>query len=144
MKAYIEHIKEIVDSEPNDAIMGGMIRKYFSKVEASELPPPKPNPLACQMCKKEVTENTKSHVYQETMCNDCVNKIHESERIRNNFMNQYRKDHALCPKCKSSTHSSTLAGFIFYADKADEYKDLNNCVCSRCGDRHTTHERVSI
>lgn len=143
MKAYIEHIQEIVDAEPNDAVMGGMIRKYFAMVNKPE-PVEEPKPLACQMCKKEVTENTKSHVYQETMCNDCVNKIHESDRKRQNFMNQYKKDHALCPKCRHSAHSTTLAGYIYYADRPDDYKDQNTCVCSHCKDRHTVHERVSL
>ena len=34
-------------------------------------------------------------------------------------------------------------GYILNSDKRDEYKDLNNCVCTECGDRHTAHERVS-
>lgn len=30
-----------------------------------------------------------------------------------------------------------------FMDRKDEYKDLNRCVCSNCGDVHTTHDRVS-
>lgn len=141
MKPYIEHIRQIVDEEPNDAIMGGIIRKYFARVDTNG---PEIKQLVCQMCKKEVTENTKSHVYQETMCNECVNKIHESDRKRLNFMNQYHKDHALCSKCRSSAHSSTLAGFSFDSNNPEGYKDLNDCVCSVCKDKHKVHDRVSI
>lgn len=137
MKPYIEHIREIVESEPNDAVMGGMIRKYFNKVDT-------PEPMKCKLCDTEVTENTKSHVYSDPVCYDCANKQHQQRLAHDSFMNQYRKDHALCPKCKSSTHISTLAGFIVHMDKLDEYKDKNECTCTSCGDKHTTHERVSI
>lgn len=58
------------------------------------------------------------------------------------FMKKYRKDHALCPKCKTKLHSSTLMGYILDLDHPEDYKDLNKCVCSNCGDIHTTHDRV--
>lgn len=58
------------------------------------------------------------------------------------FMKEYHRMHALCPKCGASNHSSTLVGYILNLDKKEEYKDLNNCVCSNCGDKHTAHERV--
>lgn len=135
MKPYIEHIREIVEAEPNDAIMGGMIRKYFAKVDTPEI---------CVFCKTEITENTKSHVFSDPVCYDCGNKQHHKEQAYNAFMNQYRKDHALCPKCKHSTHVSTLAGYVFLSENPDEYKDLNECKCSHCGDKHTTHDRISI
>jgi hypothetical protein len=137
MKVYIKHIREIVDSESNDTIMGGMIRKYFNKVDT-------PEPMKCKLCDTEVTENTKSHVYSDPVCFDCANKQHHSRLEYDSFMNQYHKDHALCPKCKNSGHTSTLVAYAYHSGKPDGYKDLNKCVCSRCGDRHTTHERVSI
>jgi hypothetical protein len=137
MKQYIEHIREIVESEPNDMIMGGMIRKYFNKVDT-------PEPMKCKLCDTEVTENTKSHVYSDPVCYDCANKHHQSEQKYTSFMNQYRKDHALCPKCKNSCHYSTLVSFAYNTDKPEEYKDLNKCVCSKCGDKHIGHERISI
>lgn len=143
MKAYIEHIREIVEAEPNDAIMGGMIRKYFTKVDTSE-PVEEPKPINCQFCKTEITEKNKSHLYVEPVCTHCASKQHQREQDYKSFMNQYRKDHALCPKCRHSSHISTLAGFIYNADNKEGYKDLNNCTCSHCGDHHTAHERVSI
>lgn len=137
MKAYIKHIREIVESEPNDAIMGAMIRKYFNKVDT-------PEPMNCTVCKTEVTDNTKSHLYVEPVCFHCATKLHQSRQDYESFMNQYRKDHALCPKCRHSAHMSTLVGYAYVAENKENYKDLNDCVCSVCKDRHTVHERVSI
>jgi transcription elongation factor Elf1 len=62
----------------------------------------------------------------------------------NEFMREYELQHKCCPKCGHHECSSTLVGYILYMDKKDEYKDLNKCVCSRCGDRHTTHDRVPL
>lgn len=58
------------------------------------------------------------------------------------FKDRYREDHAACPRCGATAHSSTYVNYILSLEKADEYKDLNDCICSDCGDRHTTHERV--
>lgn len=57
------------------------------------------------------------------------------------FMSKYRGEHALCPVCGSSGHSSTLVGYILYMDEKQDYKDLNTCVCTTCGDVHTAHDR---
>ena len=58
------------------------------------------------------------------------------------FMAQYRKDHACCPKCGAKEHSTTLMAFVMRSDNREAYKDENNCVCSNCGDRHIAHDRV--
>jgi hypothetical protein len=60
------------------------------------------------------------------------------------FMKMYNKEHKVCPKCGSNKHTSTLMGYIFDNSKPDEYKDLNRCQCTNCGDQHTCHERISI
>lgn len=137
MKAYIEHIREIVESEPNDMIMGQMIRKYFNKVDT-------PDEIICLLCEKIISEKEMSHLYSSPVCFDCANKEHHSRLEYDSFMNQYHKDHALCPKCKNSGHTSTLAAYAYHIGKPDEYKNLNTCECTRCGDKHTTHERISI
>lgn len=137
MKAYIEHIRQIVEAEPNDAIMGAMIRKYFNKVDTPEI-------IKCKVCSTEVTEKNKSHLYSDPVCTHCATKLHQSKQDYDSFMNQYRKDHALCPKCRHSAHMSTLVGYVYNAEDKENYKNLNTCTCSHCGDRHTTHERVSI
>lgn len=54
----------------------------------------------------------------------------------------YKEKHAACPKCGGLPHSSTLMGYAFNSDDPDSYQNLNDCVCSVCGDRHTYHERV--
>ena len=58
------------------------------------------------------------------------------------FLKEYNLNHAKCPKCGAESHSTTYVGYILHMDKKDEYKDLNKCVCSECGNVHTTHDRV--
>ena len=58
-------------------------------------------------------------------------------------MKIYKKQHELCPKCGYKGHSSTLMGYVLDMNKKEEYKNLNICVCLKCGNRHTYHERIS-
>lgn len=92
--------------------------------------------MNCILCKNEIT--TKSHRFVEPVCLECDNKMLASDRLRK----QYHESHKCCPKCGSESHSSTLVGYIFNAEHPEAYKDLNSCVCSNCGDRHTCHERL--
>jgi len=64
--------------------------------------------------------------------------------IYETFMKEYRIKHEVCPKCGTKPHNSTLMGYIFNSSEPDEYKDLNRCTCSNCGDNHTYHERISL
>jgi len=58
-------------------------------------------------------------------------------------MDIYESEHKLCPNCGSDgSYSMTLKGYILNFDKKEEYKDLNICTCSECGNSHTFHERV--
>ena len=66
--------------------------------------------------------------------------VEDLERVK--FMKQYSEEHECCPKCGETAHNTTLVGYILYMDKKEEYKDNNRCTCLKCGDRHTTHERV--
>jgi len=66
------------------------------------------------------------------------------EKECDDYRKKYNEKHKFCPKCGSIKHTSTLVGFGLQLDKKDDYKDLNNCVCSYCGDRHTTHDRISL
>jgi ribosomal protein S27AE len=59
------------------------------------------------------------------------------------FMKEYKLKHELCPKCGAKSHSSTFMGYIFNTAKPDDYKDRNRCICSKCGDTHTYHDRIS-
>jgi hypothetical protein len=60
-----------------------------------------------------------------------------------NFKKEYHEKHKLCPKCGAVQHSTTLVDYILYLDKKEEYKDLNSCVCSECGDKHKEYDRIS-
>lgn len=68
----------------------------------------------------------------------------ESLKEYNEFMAEYHKKHAVCPKCGSDKYVTTLMGYMLDSNKKEEYKDLNGCVCVKCGDVHTAHEMISI
>ena len=70
-------------------------------------------------------------------------RSNEREFAYDKFMYEYDNLHKCCPKCGDEQHSSTLMGYILNMDKPEEYKDLNCCTCMKCGDIHTTHQRVS-
>jgi pantetheine-phosphate adenylyltransferase len=57
------------------------------------------------------------------------------------FRKEYRRLHKLCPKCGSDKYSTTLVGYPLVVGEEEKYKDLNNCKCLGCGDKHTVHER---
>ena len=46
-----------------------------------------------------------------------------------NHIDDYYKDHKVCPKCGSKV-SSTYMGYVFY--KGKPFKDENECTC-KCG-----------
>lgn len=75
-----------------------------------------------------------------------VLKEHTAESLKeyNSFMKKYRKQHEVCPKCGEKGHTTTLMGYPMYSDRREEYKDLNTCVCTICGDVHSCHSRISI
>jgi len=58
------------------------------------------------------------------------------------FMKNYKNEHELCPNCGAKEHSSTLVGYVFNHDEPEKYRDLNRCQCLKCGNIHTTHERI--
>lgn len=62
----------------------------------------------------------------------------------NTFMKKYKELHAACPKCGGTGCTTTLVGFIMMSDNREAYEDLNDCVCYKCGDKHTYHERVPL
>ena len=68
----------------------------------------------------------------------------KSSKEYDKFMKQYDLEHKCCPKCGSEKHVTTLVGYPLDMDKKEEYKDLNSCVCSVCGDKHSIHDRLSI
>jgi hypothetical protein len=58
-------------------------------------------------------------------------------------LEEYKKTHKYCPKRGSIDYSTTLMGYILDMNKKEKYKDLNSCVCTKCGDKHTAHDKVS-
>ena len=68
------------------------------------------------------------------ICQDYINFIDNDE--------EYHKQHKYCPKCGGEQHTTTHVGYVLNWDKKDEYKDLNRCVCTKCGDNHSAHDRL--
>jgi len=69
-----------------------------------------------------------------------VSHTEESLKEYREFMDIYHNEHKYCPKCGSESCWTTLVGYVKQEGK--EYKDLNKCTCTTCGDVHTCHERV--
>lgn len=59
------------------------------------------------------------------------------------FMKDYNNKHRLCPHCGFDLCHSTLATFVYTPDLKDTYKDVNRCVCFKCGFVHVKHDRIS-
>ena len=55
------------------------------------------------------------------------------------FFSDYRKEHAVCPKCGSEKRLSSIVGFIPNLSKAKEYKDRNTVRCE-CGWKGIAHD----
>jgi hypothetical protein len=96
--------------------------------------------MNCYLCKKETTEF--GTMYAEKVCIECTDKHLEAQKLREDFMKQYKIEHAACPNCGDLRHTTTLVSYIYHSNRPDEYKNLNNCVCSHCGNKHTTHDRI--
>lgn len=61
------------------------------------------------------------------------------------FMNMYDELHKCCPKCgEIGNYSTTLKAYIYDESNPNEYRDLNKCVCQKCGNKHTCHERIPL
>ena len=66
----------------------------------------------------------------------------ESSKRYDDFMKKYHKQHECCPKCGNKQHTTTLVGYVLNWNKKEEYRDMNRCKCLKCGDKHSTHDRI--
>lgn len=96
--------------------------------------------MVCYLCKFDT--EYKSSLYVEVVCLSCEKTLRESDIRYRNFMQEYKIQHAACPKCGGLDYTTTLAGYTFNSDNPEQYKDLNTCECSMCHNRHTAHDRV--
>lgn len=76
---------------------------------------------------------------EQDLLNNMKGRILKSINV---FIDKYKEHHKYCPKCQSGEYSTTLMGYIVNHDKLDEYKDLNECICTNCGNQHIYHERI--
>lgn len=98
--------------------------------------------MNCIVCKQDT--DYKSSFWVEVVCKTCEETLIASAQAQKAFYMKYNKAHAACPKCGETSHESTFAGYILNMDDKENYKDLNTCECTVCGDRHTMHERVPV
>lgn len=60
------------------------------------------------------------------------------------FMKKYEDDHRCCPNCGSDSYKTTYLVYILDTSNTKDYKDMNTCICNKCGDVHKKHDRVKI
>ena len=84
----------------------------------------------------------KGVTYEEfsTELDKMVKYFNEQSIENDKFKKDYYVNHKLCPKCGALQYSTTLVDYVFHPNNN---KDLNLCVCCKCNDRHTTHDRIS-
>ncbi|MFW6243029.1 MAG: hypothetical protein ACOC2W_02625 [bacterium] len=90
-----------------------------------------------------VTVNQLAHEYLNGG-NIIVDEMQYLSINANIFRKKYEIEHEVCPKCGSSSYSTTLVGFAMDVNNPENYKDENDCTCNNCGDKHITHDRISI
>ena len=68
--------------------------------------------------------------------------IEKSRKEYREFMDNYNLQRKACPKCGSTSYSTTLVAYIMFSDNREAYQDKNACECLNCGDKHIFHNRV--
>lgn len=68
-----------------------------------------------------------------------VKELHQQDVEAKNFRKEYDEKHKFCPNCGSENYITTFMAFPLKED----YKDLNDCTCNDCGNKHTRHERAA-
>jgi ribosomal protein S27AE len=67
-----------------------------------------------------------------------INSLNEYSK----FMENYRNDRKYCPKCGHEEYDMSLIGYPLELDSTWKYKDMNECVCSKCGNKHIFDMRL--
>lgn len=62
----------------------------------------------------------------------------------NSFNLKYSKEHARCPKCNYSSTDVIITGFAIDLSNLKNYKNLNECTCIKCGEKHIVHDRICL
>ncbi len=57
------------------------------------------------------------------------------------YTKEYNRLHATCPICGSKDYISTLLSFTY--SNSIEYKNMNECICNKCGYKHIVNDRVA-
>lgn len=74
---------------------------------------------------------------------DIHNYYEKLSKEQDEFLNDYNIKHKYCPVCGFEICRTNLVAFRLDLNNKEDYKDLNTCVCVRCGSRHKRHDRKS-
>ena len=96
--------------------------------------------MICLICNEIPKCGFSAKYLNDSVCVNCEVNIQHPIALKR----QYYENHKACPKCGGLSYISTMMGFIFDSENPDSFKDENDCVCNKCGDRHTCHERVPL
>jgi ribosomal protein S27AE len=124
-----KNMKKIKTNYANKMVDG----KFYGVVKVENAP------ITKYLSPEEVAEGKQGYVLAPYILGE---HTEESSKQYDLFMKEYHKQHKYCPKCGGEQHTTTLVGYVLNWDKKDEYKDLNRCVCTKCGDNHSTHDRL--
>lgn len=122
--------------------MKGIKTKYAKKIINSNLYGVinvKHTPIIKYLTEDEIKEGKEGYILAPYILGE---HSEESAKQYDEFMKKYHKQHKYCPKCGGEQHTTTLVGYVLDWDKKEEYKDMNICECMKCGDKHSTHDRV--
>jgi len=77
-----------------------------------------------------------------------INNLRKNWKINRkqyeDFIEIYNKKHLRCPRCyELNNYKMKNVSSIFDYEDSEGFKDNNICICNKCGDIHTVHERIS-
>jgi DNA-directed RNA polymerase subunit RPC12/RpoP len=96
-------------------------------------------PKKCLFCNKEADIFSKDYV--ECVCLECDAEFAEQRKKILEFRKIYKEQHAVCPRCGSEKHVSTMSAYVLDVNNLELYQNNNRCNCEDCGFTHTVHDR---
>lgn len=58
------------------------------------------------------------------------------------ILSEYKKQHRVCPKCKSTHYWQTLSKWVCDLKHPENYKDRNRVRCCSCGWKGIIHDLI--
>lgn len=79
------------------------------------------------------------------MGSEIQDKINDITGVNSQYrqvISDYEKKHRYCPVCGFGRYVTTLVAIPLDLNNPDAYKDINDCICDACGNKHKMYERV--